>query len=80
MANSITIHRGQPIEFVHENKIQFGICAKSGTLGFEIEIETPRGIVKAWQILSYGWIGWLPEEIIKIWEKYNDTYDEGEVL
>jgi len=71
-----TIKRGQPVEFVHDNRIQFGICVKDGKLGTEIEIETPRGVVKSWHILSYAWTGWLPEEIIKVWEKHNPTSQE----
>jgi hypothetical protein len=70
------IKRGTPVEFTHENKVRFGICAKTGILGTEIEIETTTGIVKSWRILSYGWAGWLPEELIKIWEKHNPTSQE----
>jgi hypothetical protein len=65
------IKRGQPVEFAHANKIRFGICVKDGTLGSSIDIETSTGVINSWHILSYGWTGWLPEELVKIWEKYN---------
>lgn len=77
------LKRGIPIEFSMEHhgfwpprdpsKMLFGILAKTGRLGDELEIETTRGIVKSKHIHSYGWSGWMPEEIIKIWEKHNPT-------
>lgn len=71
------IEKGQPVEFVYDGRINFGICTKPAIAGLEVEIECPRyGIVKSWQILSYGWTGWLPEELVKIWEKYNPTSPE----
>jgi hypothetical protein len=76
MLRGQTIKRGQPVEFTHAGKIQFGICVKDGPLGYNIDIETTTGIVSSWQVLSYGWAGWLPEELIKIWEKYNPVSEE----
>ncbi len=76
MLRGQTIKRGQPVEFTHGGKIHFGICVNDGPLGYNIDIETPTGIISSWQVLSYGWTGWLPEELIKIWEKYNPTSPE----
>lgn len=76
MADPTIIQRGVAVEFTHEGKIRFGICAKTGKSGEEIEIETTHGIVKTWQVLSHGWAGWLPEELVKIWEKHNPTSQE----
>lgn len=73
MLRGQTIKKGQPVEFTHQGKVRFGICIADGTLGNNIDIETPTGIVSSWQVLAYGWAGWMPEEIIKIWEKYNPT-------
>jgi|PlaIllAssembly_1097288.scaffolds.fasta_scaffold1643145_2 hypothetical protein len=73
MADPTIVQRGVPVEFTHNGKVGFGICAKTGKLGEEIEIETTHGIVKTWHILAYAWAGWMPEEIIKIWEKHNPT-------
>jgi hypothetical protein len=68
-----TIKRGTAVEFSQNGLICFGICAKDGNLGGEIEVETTKGIVKTWHILAYGWTGWMPEEITQIWEKHNPT-------
>ncbi len=76
MLRGQTIKRGQPVEFTHNGKICFGICVNDGPLGFNIDIETPNGVVSSWQVLAYGWTGWLPEELIKIWEKYNPASQE----
>ena len=73
MENPHIVKRGTAIEFSHNGKTGFGICAKTGVLGEEIEIETLQGVIKTWHILAHGWQGWMPEEIIKIWEKHNPT-------
>ncbi len=76
MLNADIIKRGTPVEFSHNGKVRFGICAKTGRLGETIEIETINGIVETWHILAHGWTGWMPEEIIKIYEKHNPTSEE----
>ena len=74
-----SIHRGTTVELMHNGRIKFGICAETELLGRVIKIDTPEGIIESWHILSYGWGGWLPEEIARIWEKHNvipQTFDE----
>ena len=84
------IHKGDLVEFTNGFHLDytmgdpelanFGVATEAESNDRSVSVELANGVIKllqSWQIMAYGWSGWMPEALEKVLEKYNpDDYDD----
>ena len=86
------VRRGELVEFtdddyshyppVDASKIRFGVCIEdtdlsAGNGSCRVEISSGE-IVIANYVWTYAWSGWMPDDLLEIYHKYNATREDFE--